>query len=141
MNLFLYNSTYEVWHCTAPCCQYTVSPTALITHLRTRHRPHPSAATPAPQQGALTTMRQRPPWVDPEQEIYRVPPANSPLIPGLPVYRDYSCANCGCICRPQTLCRIIAASDISIKKRGVDQAGNLQRRARLLFGTVLQIEW
>ncbi|KAF9882619.1 hypothetical protein FE257_005953 [Aspergillus nanangensis] len=98
MDLFLYNPTYQIWICTAPRCQYAISPASLIHHLRTRHRSCRGVATPALRQAVLDTMHQQP-WIDPEQEIVRLPPASSPPIPGLPVFQGYGCPHCGYICR------------------------------------------
>ncbi|KAF9882535.1 hypothetical protein FE257_007678, partial [Aspergillus nanangensis] len=84
MDLFLYNPTYQIWICTAPRCQYAVSPATLIKHLHRHHRSHSGAATPALRETAFKTMRQQP-WIDPEQEILRLPPAGSPPVLGLPV--------------------------------------------------------
>ncbi|KAF9890422.1 hypothetical protein FE257_005827, partial [Aspergillus nanangensis] len=98
MDLFLYNPTYQAWICTAPRCQFAVSPSSLDRHLQRRHRDHRAAATPAQRQVILRTMLQRA-WVDPRKEIFRYPPPSSPPIPGLPVFRGYSCPHCEFICR------------------------------------------
>ncbi|KAF9882607.1 hypothetical protein FE257_005965 [Aspergillus nanangensis] len=68
MDLFLYNPTYQAWICTAPRCQFAVSPSSLDRHLQRRHRDHHAAATPAQRQEILRTMLQRA-WVDPDKEI------------------------------------------------------------------------
>ena len=134
MELFLYNSTYEIWICTAPSCQYAVSPTTFITHLRTRHGSHPNAATPALQQAALTAMLQQP-WINPEHEIVRFPPPSSPPILGLPVYRGYGCPYYEYICR----CRRTmdkhrdqnhADRDGARRKRGRETIAQTQARLR-----------
>lgn len=54
MDLFLYNSTYRVWICTAPH-QFAVPPPpgTLLSHLRTRHQYH-IVNTPALSNAAQT---------------------------------------------------------------------------------------
>lgn len=98
MDLFLYNPTYQVWICTAPRCQYAVSPRTLLGHLRTRHRSHPTVATPALCQAVLTEMLQRP-WADPSQGPCPQPSTGDPPVPGLPVYQGRGCPHCPYICR------------------------------------------
>jgi hypothetical protein len=98
MDLFLYNPTYQVWICTAPRCQYAISPQTLLGHLRTRHRSHPTVATPALCQAVLTQMLQRP-WVDPSQGPCPQPSTGDPPVPGLPVYQGRGCPHCPYICR------------------------------------------
>ncbi|KAG2000762.1 hypothetical protein GB937_010862 [Aspergillus fischeri] len=93
MDLFIYNATYQVWICTAHRCQYAVSPTTLICHLRDRHHSHPTAATVALCQAALTEMLKRP-WIDPSQEAGLLPPPGAPPVEGLPVYQGYGCPHC-----------------------------------------------
>ncbi|KAL4744200.1 hypothetical protein BDW72DRAFT_213959 [Aspergillus terricola var. indicus] len=83
MDLFIYNPTYQVWICTAPCCRYAVSPSRLLTHLRKRHRSHPSAATVTLCKAALAKMLQQP-WVDPCHGPCRQPAPPDPPVPGLP---------------------------------------------------------
>ncbi|GFF59837.1 telomere-associated RecQ helicase, putative [Aspergillus udagawae] len=102
MDLFLYNPTYQVWICTGPRCQYVVSPLTLLGHLRTRHRSHPTVATPALCQAVLTQMLQRP-WADPGQGPCPQPSAGDPPIPGLPVYQGHRCPHCPYICRSPAL--------------------------------------
>ncbi|GFG01000.1 conserved hypothetical protein [Aspergillus udagawae] len=98
MDLFLYNPTYQVWICTAPCCQYAVSPQNLLGHLRARHRSHSAVATPALCQAVLTQMLQRL-WVDPSRGPCPQPSAGDPPVPGLPVYQGSGCPHCPYICR------------------------------------------
>ncbi|KAL4912955.1 hypothetical protein BDW62DRAFT_206027, partial [Aspergillus aurantiobrunneus] len=98
MDLFLYNPTYQIWVCTAPRCRYAVAPSVLLTHLRTRHGSHPSAATPALREAALAAMLQRP-WIDPAREASRFPAKGDPPVPGLPVYRGHACPHCPYITR------------------------------------------
>ncbi|KAL2007613.1 hypothetical protein VTN00DRAFT_9051 [Thermoascus crustaceus] len=66
MELFLYNATYRLWICKD--CQYAVTPQRLEAHFRGHHGRHPSAATPALRQAALTAMLKRP-WLDSGQLI------------------------------------------------------------------------
>ncbi|KAL4911720.1 hypothetical protein BDW62DRAFT_207176, partial [Aspergillus aurantiobrunneus] len=98
MDLFLYNPTYQVWICTAPRCRYAVTPQLLLTHLRTHHSAHATAATPALHEAALTAMLQQP-WIDPAREPCRQPSAGDPPVPGLPVYRGYKCPHCPYVAR------------------------------------------
>ena len=98
MDLFIYNPSYRVWICTGPRCRFAVSPRTLVTHLRSRHRSHPTAATTALCQAALTEMLKQP-WVDPTRERCPVPPTGGPPIPGLPVYKGYGCPHCPYVCR------------------------------------------
>jgi hypothetical protein len=56
MDLFLYNPTYHLWICTAPRCQYAVTLSTLLTHLRRRHGSHPTVVTPALREAALEAM-------------------------------------------------------------------------------------
>jgi hypothetical protein len=60
MDLFLYSPTYHLWICTAPRCRYVITPSALLTHLRTRYDSHPTAATLPLREAALAAMLQRP---------------------------------------------------------------------------------
>ncbi|KAL4755670.1 uncharacterized protein BDW70DRAFT_165234 [Aspergillus foveolatus] len=101
MDLFIYNPTYQVWICTAPCCRYAVSPSRLLTHLRKRHRSHPSAATVALCKAALAKMLQQP-WVDSCRGPCRQPAPADPPVPGLPVYQGYGCPHCPYIARHVT---------------------------------------
>ncbi|KAL3446300.1 hypothetical protein BJX65DRAFT_308999 [Aspergillus insuetus] len=98
MDLFLYNPTYHLWICTAPRCQYAVTPSTLLTHLRTCHGSHPTMATLPLREAALAAMLQRP-WADPAREPGRQPPAGDPPVPGLPVYQGYGCLHCAYIAR------------------------------------------
>ncbi|KAF7131459.1 hypothetical protein CNMCM5793_004684 [Aspergillus hiratsukae] len=93
MDLFVYNPTYEVWICTARQCQYAVSPQTLLTHLRDRHRSHPTVATVALREAVLTEMLKRP-WIDPAKRPCLIPSPEDPPIPGLPVYQGYGCPHC-----------------------------------------------
>ncbi|GFF61387.1 conserved hypothetical protein, partial [Aspergillus udagawae] len=86
------------WICTAPRCQYAISPRTLLGHLRTRHRSHPTVATPALCQVVLTQMLQRP-WADPSQGPCPQPSTGDPPVPGLPVYQGRGCPHCPYICR------------------------------------------
>ena len=98
MDLFLYNPAYQIWICTAPRCQFAVTPRTLLTYLRTRHGSHPSTATPALREAALAAMLQRP-WIELAKEANIFPPARDPPVPGLPVYRGYGCPHCPYIVR------------------------------------------
>jgi hypothetical protein len=98
MDLFLYNPTYHVWICMAPRCQYAVTPSTLLTHLRTRHGSHPTAATYPLREAALGAMLQQP-WADPAREPVRQPATGNPPVPGLPVYQGYGCPHCLYIAR------------------------------------------
>ncbi|CEL11799.1 hypothetical protein ASPCAL14895 [Aspergillus calidoustus] len=93
MDLFLYNPTYQVWICTATSCQYAVTTSTLLTHLRTHHHSHPTAATLPLREAALEAMLQRA-WADPAQEPGRQPTTGDPPVPGLPVYQGYGCPHC-----------------------------------------------
>ncbi|KAL4901255.1 hypothetical protein BDW74DRAFT_187881 [Aspergillus multicolor] len=93
MDLFLYNPTYHLWICTAPRCQYTVTPFTLLTHLRTRHGSYLTAVTLPLREAALAAMLQRP-WADPAREPGRQPPAGGLPLPGLPVYQGHGCPHC-----------------------------------------------
>ncbi|THC87114.1 hypothetical protein EYZ11_013440 [Aspergillus tanneri] len=80
-------------------------PQASRTTPPTRISTHPSAATPALRQAALTEMLQRP-WLDPAREPYVFPLSNSPAVPGLPVYSGYSCLVCSHILRTKESLRV-----------------------------------
>ncbi|KAE8363256.1 hypothetical protein BDV27DRAFT_146297 [Aspergillus caelatus] len=121
MDLFLYNPTYQIWICTAPRCQYAISPTTLVSHLRTRYRSHPSAATPALQQAALTAILQRP-WINPEIEIICLPSPSSPPIVGLSVFRGYGCLYC------EYIYENYIDRDRGRQKRGRETAAQTQAR-------------
>jgi hypothetical protein len=102
MNLFLYNPTYQVWICTATHYQYAVTPSTLLTHLRTHHGAYLSTATPALREAALAVMLQRP-WVDPARAPGRQPSAGDPPVPGLLVYQGHGCPHCPYIARTPDL--------------------------------------
>ncbi|KAG2001178.1 hypothetical protein GB937_010415 [Aspergillus fischeri] len=72
-------------------------PLPVCRHLRDRHHSHPTAATVALCQAALTEMLKRP-WIDPSQEAGPLPPGGPP-VEGLPVYRGYGCPHCPYVCR------------------------------------------
>jgi hypothetical protein len=93
MDLFLYNPTYYVWICTAPRCQYAVTPSTLLTHLCTHHGSHLTTATYPLREAALGAMLQQP-WADPAWEPVRQPAAGDPPVLGLPVYQGYGCPHC-----------------------------------------------
>ncbi|CEN59982.1 hypothetical protein ASPCAL02423 [Aspergillus calidoustus] len=61
-------------------CQYAVTPSTLLTHLRTRHGSHPTAA--------------RPPWPGCSSG-----PVDPTRVPGLPVYQGHGCPHCPYIAR------------------------------------------
>lgn len=100
MDLFIYNPTYQIWICTGPRCQYAVSPSTLLSHLRTRHLSHTAARTHAGRWETLKQMRKQP-WIDPSQEARPIPspPPGGPPVPGLPVYQGYSCPHCHYVAR------------------------------------------
>ncbi|OJJ07727.1 hypothetical protein ASPVEDRAFT_877786 [Aspergillus versicolor CBS 583.65] len=78
----LYNPTYQVWICTAPCCQYAVTPSTLLTYLRASHRSHPTMVTCPLRDAALEAMF-RQPWADPVREHGHQPAAGDPPVLGL----------------------------------------------------------
>ncbi|KAB8239890.1 hypothetical protein BDV35DRAFT_399173, partial [Aspergillus flavus] len=101
MDLFSYNPRYRVWICVS--CQYALCPQRLESHLRRQHAKHPTAATAALRQAALTAMLQRP-WLDPAKEPCVFPTSSSFLAPGLPVFPGLGCTHCEYACRsPYTL--------------------------------------
>ncbi|GIJ88924.1 hypothetical protein Asppvi_007852 [Aspergillus pseudoviridinutans] len=96
MDLFTYNDAHRVWICRP--CGYAVLISHLQSHLATRHRKHPSAATPALRVPAQALMGRRPAW-DPTQGACVPPPPQSAPVPGLPVYQGYRCPRCPYVAR------------------------------------------
>jgi hypothetical protein len=87
MDLFTYGDTHRVWICRP--CGYVVLIPHSQTHLATRHRKHPSAATSALRVAAQALMGRRP-ASDPTQGPCAPAPGERPCAwvagqPGIPL--------------------------------------------------------
>lgn len=120
LELFHYNSTYQVWICKK--CQSAVTPNRLVSHLARKHTHHPSARTSAQRAAIYDEVMKVHPW-NPDEEPFQIPPPDARPIHGLPVYTGYRC--------PEETCTYVARQTGSVRThRHITHGPSGRRRGR-----------